>query len=1004
MFEKCIEVIKRGKRVIYVAPSRELINFVREKIIEKLGGLIYIEVITFDDLARGIAEPFVENKELISVDASEIIFENIISELIKNKQIKYFEKVGLKKGFITSILNTIRRIKKENLSPDEFRNKINNLNDDDIKAKTEDVYRIYSKYQEQLKELDILDMEDLIKVAETNTGRSDYFRDVELFVLDGYVDIFENEKALLRAIKESNPFIEFLLHVPLRTKIINDFIKDEILKLESELEFKIVDVDYFEDTQFKRLAQQLFSFDRLNSKVNGINIFNAPCIEDEVRQAAKNIKRISLNEKIDLDKIAIVVSNLEEYEDYILDVFNEFDLPVILGDYERLSNIPLIKSIFSILSLRLNSHDIKREEYVLSSPYLFHSQIERNIEEIKNKLSKIKSTANFSEYKKEIEDIIDDFKIKDKIINLYKEGIISSEIMIRDFKALFAFYEMLKDLENVYKFLKRELQVEELIDVLKDNLFQRTVTLKNKKTYGVKILSPDILRGTSYDYVFILGLNEDVFPKVPKIGGIYTAREREILYKNGINIGNSFVELIKEKIRFVLSFAAARKGLYLSYRTSEEDGSYIIKSQFLDEVIYTLNLEEEFKKIPLRCMRNRFELQMKDIFTSKEFAKKYALTEYMELDKDEFNEKFNIFLKLYDIGRNVEYLRNSEDFTNFDGLIGKEKAEKFRKDYAFSASKINNFNSCLFKFYVENALEIDFDEEDDELSNVSIGNIYHEILKEYYNYFLNNEIEYDEAWVEDCVKKVVDKKGIFDSDMLNRRRINEILTDMKEFIKNDVMYSKSCNLKPYYLETPFEINDLIDGVRIKGKIDRIDLEVIDGNPTGYFVVYDYKRGGVGSKNLSGILKGDDIQIPLYYYAAIEKLKKNGFEPKCMALLYYSIKDTLKEIEKENTKKDKKKEFLRPKFSGIIIEEKRETLGFAKNTDTLSEVNLDTAIEHVRLNFIAEKIEQIKRGEFIFPFECPALKPFSSYFCPFLSVCRYDKKRISKKVNLWISKE
>ncbi|WDU83524.1 PD-(D/E)XK nuclease family protein [Caloramator sp. Dgby_cultured_2] len=101
-----------------------------------------------------------------------------------------------------------------------------------------------------------------------------------------------------------------------------------------------------------------------------------------------------------------------------------------------------------------------------------------------------------------------------------------------------------------------------------------------------------------------------------------------------------------------------------------------------------------------------------------------------------------------------------KSFSNFDGLIGREKASIFNEEYPFNASKINYYSNCPFKFYVENLLQIENEEEDDLFSSISEGNIFHEVLKEYYKYFIdrNYEIEYDEDFIEDIIEILMNKK------------------------------------------------------------------------------------------------------------------------------------------------------------------------------------------------------------------------------------------------------
>lgn len=62
-------------------------------------------------------------------------------------------------------------------------------------------------------------------------------------------------------------------------------------------------------------------------------------------------------------------------------------------------------------------------------------------------------------------------------------------------------------------------------------------------------------------------------------------------------MSNSEWELEREKLRFNACMASARNRLYLSYRTADEDGSVMIASPFIDEIVSILDKESKGKVI-----------------------------------------------------------------------------------------------------------------------------------------------------------------------------------------------------------------------------------------------------------------------------------------------------------------------------------------------------------------------------------------------------------------------
>ncbi|GFR34214.1 UvrD-helicase domain-containing protein [Thermobrachium celere] len=294
MFNKIVDTIKSNKRVIYLAPTRELIEHVRGEILNRVGSLYNVDVITFDDLSRKILKHHVCSFELITYEASLVLLEEILKEL-GEKNIKYFNRVYDKKGFAVNALNAIRTIKKEYVDINDFIDIIDSLGDDILKRKTEDLVTIYNAYQEKLHSLNLIDMDDIIKIAIDNVENTTYFEDVSLFIIDGYIDIFNSEKKLLEVIKNQFPNIEFIYHLPINIPYVVDFAKREALGFVQNIGFEINYSDFL-NTKYRRLAEVLFNDNTLNEGID-VKILDAPCIEDEVRQVAANIKEIYKEKK-----------------------------------------------------------------------------------------------------------------------------------------------------------------------------------------------------------------------------------------------------------------------------------------------------------------------------------------------------------------------------------------------------------------------------------------------------------------------------------------------------------------------------------------------------------------------------------------------------------------------------------------------------------------------------------------------------------------------------------
>ena len=94
-----------------------------------------------------------------------------------------------------------------------------------------------------------------------------------------------------------------------------------------------------------------------------------------------------------------------------------------------------------------------------------------------------------------------------------------------------------------------------------------------------------------------MGVNEGIFPAGGNKAQLFDVNEIRELSDIGIRLSNSEWELEREKLRFNACMASARNRLYLSYRTADEDGSVMIASPFIDEIVSILDKESKGKVI-----------------------------------------------------------------------------------------------------------------------------------------------------------------------------------------------------------------------------------------------------------------------------------------------------------------------------------------------------------------------------------------------------------------------
>lgn len=989
IIDKCIDVLNQGKRFVYLLPSREAMFDTRNKFIEKFGGLIGTSnIFSFDNLERIIVKDELQNKTLIDSDTILILLKETCKKLELSNKLNFFGNVIDKNGFIDEIYRIIKNLRRQNISPLIFKEKCIQLsyrtNDISFNKRCIDIFNIYDEYIKVMNEKNLYDIDDISIKAIEMLEFTNAFNDVHLFVIDGYINIDKINKELFEAIVEYNQDINYIVNIPYNSESNNKFIDKELIVWLKKLGFENANTDQLEQIivpkDIKLLSENLFSQkSKIIDTSECIKILNSPCIENEVRQSARIIKSKLMDEECTPDKIAIFINNISDYEEQIRDVFDEFNIPTNISFDVDVSSQPLIRDIMDLLKLENNLNSLEKLSDIMCSKYLLNQkELFENVGD---------SHLHFiGDCHRQIKEIINKFGIKKNIIDLYRENLIPAEVFIRDIKLFTYFENFVETLINSYSLcglLNTEINFFDFLEILEESLSDKTIVINQGNISGVRIINTDLARGQHYDYVFILGVNEGIYPNL-KENLIFCNAQNNLLFEEGINFNNQNYELYREKIRFDLACGSSQKELYISHRTSDEESGYMIKSAFLED------LEGLFSESSLKTvtssklyMRDRFEFNTENISTIKE-ARDFIFDSIWQNDAqsiDKYNSAINeeykpSFKHINDAGK-VELLRSSSpDFDSYDGRLDNPSLKQNTMNYAFSASQINNFIKCPFGYFLGRVLGMDTFDEDGELTAINEGRIYHKVLKDYYK---DNQdiIKFDENRLNICIDdtfKIINntklESVVFD---VRKSEIKEVLSNfLAKDIEYLVSYQKQTGNKmiPIYLEEQFVDNTSFNKSKFKGIIDRVDIEFDKENkPTGKFIIYDYKRSSAST--LTDCIQGKDLQLAIYYYCLVQKLQ-NEYEivnPECIGLLYYSI---------EKNGRD-----------GIIRKDYKKQIGLGSKRNVVSKDKFIGVLEHLK-SWTDNIIIRIQDGDYSLPYECDPT------YCDYKTICRYDKYRIANK--------
>lgn len=1015
LIEKSMETMRKGKRVLYMLPSREAMFDVRDKFTKLNGGIVDTDILVFEDLSMLLCSDFIKNHTVISTYEMKEILRSILR---KSNYNGYYRNVKDKAGFLESVLSFIKTAKRNMLNPNDIKKIANGSKRNVLKEKLNNLAEIYIEYEEYKNKNGMIDVDDISIKAFQYANSSNYFSRIGIVVIDGFINLDGVNMQLLRKMALSRDY-DIYVNIPFKNEHNEIFIKSGIVKDLLEIGFRLNEImeESADGSNAKKVSKYLYSGKEIIKSIDGtIMMLNSPSIEHEVRETARLIKKKIVFEKVKPENISVFVKNIDDYRESIIDIFNEMNIPLRFNDGKKLISMPITSDIFNLICYKLN-HDFKSFNNIMKSRYLMPNEIinlyskalklsdasDGNYEEkILSALNDSESLkAGFEKLKKYI-DILMNFKERQyKDTSEFLEGILDTIDMLEidsNIKSLYEtdmidgrnFVYSLKAIEAIRQILKKEMELkrqfgetfsddmETIQDDLLDMMANCDIMIKNLDFEGVKVINPDLARGQRYDVVFILDVNEGDFPNTSSVNPIFDSQDEAYLENSHLYVFSRNFEIEREKIRFNSCIASSLGDVYISYRTTDEEGNKMIKSPFVYE-IESLFDKMSLKKVaaPIVYMKDRFAYKPNDLSSEDEIMYFLANSKCNDADLNILSGRTNL-AKTY---QHINYLSSlerkrvtSNEINEYTGRIRKEENLKILDGIHLSASSLNSYVACPFRFFVETLLDIKILDESIEFKK-NIGSTYHEILMRYYSE-TTDLYDVNEEKLKDVIDKTCEKLDGIENNVILEKFKKEIYDTVFKLIADDISnrlnyYKKTgAEIIPSMFEKKFEIDSHYGGYRFYGKIDRIDLErSIDGNLTGKYLIYDYKLGTIGG--LRQCIDGLDFQLPTYYMAAEEILSNElGIEnPSCLGLLYYSV---------ENVRRN-----------GILLDEYKKYLfkGNAGPRDVLSKESFDVIIEWIEKKGI-ENVNRMMTGSFNLPEVCPY--DDSNVRCPYASICRYDR--------------
>ncbi|AKI98312.1 hypothetical protein IX53_07015 [Kosmotoga pacifica] len=316
----------------------------------------------------------------------------------------------------------------------------------------------------------------------------------------------------------------------------------------------------------------------------------------------------------------------------------------------------------------------------------------------------------------------------------------------------------------------------------------------------------------------------------------------------------------QQRLNFFLAVNRTTELLYFTYPESTIDGEPLLPSPYMKEVLSS-SLASPISYGRAFGKKEGIIPELSQVMSSEELkvaSAQYFTTPLWDKVRNKLSENLPDGFPLEELEQDLMFFHRP-----FDWKVSNVEIIEKLVGRTFSYSRLSTYNKCSFKFFLSYILKLSTEEEHlFELSPLDEGNLYHAVLKEY---FEGKEHDLDKLISNQLKIRIkTDKELVF---RFEHQRLKEVLE--KYLYEKEA--KKPPKLKRDYVPTFFEISfgskgnevEIISGIYLRGKIDRIDIN--EESKTMYII--DYKRGGNS---------GDKEQLILYTIAAKKLFENKGY--------------------------------------------------------------------------------------------------------------------------------
>ncbi|KAB7513527.1 PD-(D/E)XK nuclease family protein [Halosegnis rubeus] len=811
--------------------------------------------------------------------------------------------------------------------------------DDRIAKATADAYRHYRDlHGDYVDEWVCTRGEMFDAVATAEQSLSAFSPEPDVVILSGYHEFRPVERRLIERLVDELPMIALLpLHQDGRSGV--DAVAEDALDVYEALDFEAVELEPVDESgrAFGTITESLYRPDPDTVPApDTLRWRELPTPEREIRFVARELRTELANGR-DPDDLAVVVPGTEAYSGYVEDTFDTFDIPHVTTAASQLNRTFTGSVVHDLLNLAEPDPRAEDLTSLLANPLV--DVVDTDQANAVTAAARRRDTVSVSPLLDDVDGeaaaVIEQLLATLKTLRT-EDTEDATETLRRLLDDRFDLEGATEDYasgaeqaveQRAYDLVDEVLSSFESLSAVNSDL--SPLALFTRAFDGVPIRVPQRAAGghvevmglldarmRSFEKVFLVGLTSAHFPVTP---------ERPAFFEEMTDAHPRF-DTGDERLRGRYLFATLLANVdELTITTPEtgDDESAVVRSPVLDELQRVTGIDPE-DGVDNR-VGSREDLQRHVAATADRRA---AVS--LAGDRGDFSPEQT---KRTDRGLHCADNRGTAGLSEHDGVLEPKTVDEVyppSEREPYSASRIERYVECGFKFYAEKVLGIE-DPDDVEVvpTPLETGSYVHDVLERFFADLRDEtedgvdlmDFDRDELAThlrEIAVEELRDADFEYDGLFYERWKA-ELFAGLGDgestpyeagskphdapeqglfttFLDNEL--SRDGADRPHLFEAPFGEGlpdsdagpftvERPDGstVSIRGYIDRVDVSQGGEKPT--LTLYDYKTGR--APYMTKTTGGTKFQLPIYLLAAAEVVDGDLFAEGSLSATYYQVR-------------------------------------------------------------------------------------------------------------------